>query len=874
MLHGADWVKADFHLHTKADKEFRYKEDLKTDFASEYIKHLQDAGIGVGVVTNHNKFDLGEYRQLAKKAAKQNILLLPGVELSVSDGSNGIHVLIAFSPETWLLTDENFIEQFLSAAFEGVKNRENENTRCKLSLTELVEKLDNHRKSGRDSFCIMAHVEQKSGFLEELDGGRIKEFGASAKFRESILGLQKVRTHERYKKFCSWWDNKVPANVEGSDCKCLAEIGKCGEQAGKELATYIKIGSASFSAVKFSLISPERISHTLPEPSQAYLKAVSFVGGLLDKKRLPLNRNLNCLVGIRGSGKSSILEAIRYGLAIEPGKKAKDLGYKNDLVKNVLGSGGKISIELVDKFGRDYTISRVLNENPRITLNGESVEHFDLAETILEAKYFGQKDLSEIGTQGFANDLVEKFFAESLKVKREQIDLLNEKIRELCSQIGSIDTSLENKEALSKEKSGLEQHAQVFKDKDIPNKLNRQISFKNSLTESSNLVTQIREYCSSVNQLTVKVADQVKKVSEKDFDIDKSLKAALTKALSSITLTLDKVSKAIAEITPEQQKLEAARTKIGDAMKGLEDEFALVRRECQLTKLDPDEFVKMQERLTEIGKRIAVLEESEKNRSSLTSQLKKALSNLNNEWNEEFQILNSQLEALNKEGLAITFKCEFKGDKDHFSSFLQDFFAGTGLNKNRLAEIVEHYPDTHQIYDDICKPSHGELANLVNNTDVRGKMSERIRGDLASFLSFRVSDKITLLYRGTPIAKHSLGQRATALVLFLLKCGRGSLLIIDQPEDDLDSQSIFEEIITELIRKKESCQFIFATHNPNVPVLGDCEQLIRCQGADDKIECLIGGIDNPEVQTEIVKIMEGGEDAFRRRKQIYQFWSC
>lgn len=874
LLHGADWVKIDFHLHTKADKEFKYTEDISTDFAREYIGRLKAADIRVGVITNHNKFDLQEYKQLSKKAFKENILLLPGVELSVADGANGIHVLIVFDSQTWLEADHNFIEHFLNVAFDTIKNRENENTRCKWSLLDLLEKLDDHQKNGRDSFCVLAHVEQKSGFLAEFDGGRIEEFGRSPLFRDFVLGLQKVRSYDLVSKLSGWWGGSLPAFVEGSDCKNLDEIGKCGQQADKEQATFIKIGNLSFSAVKFSLVSPERVSKVRHQPSQAYIKSVSFIGGLLDGKRLPLSRNLNCLVGIRGSGKSSILEAIRYGLAIEPGTKAKDLGYKIDLVKNLLGSGGKISIDLIDKFGREYTISRVLNETPRIFRNGEAVEHFDLAETILEAKYFGQKDLSEIGTQGFANDLVEKFFADSLKEKREAVERYKDSIRQLCGQIASIDSSLENKDSLCKEKSGLEQHAQVFEDNDIPNKLNRQISFKGSLSECAGLVELIDRYRHSVSEATVKTIKEVKRCSAIDFDIEQDLKVALTESTSLICSSLENVAGAISQVGPELQKLEAVRRRISDAMRGLEDEFALVRRECQLTKLDPDEFVKMRERLTEISKRIAVLEESERNRLALADKLRRELIALNNSWHEEFIVLKSQLEALNDEGLSITFQYEFKGDKELFSAFLQEFFAGSGLNKNRLSDIVGHYIDTHQLYEDICKPAHGELANLVNNSDIRARLAERIRESLPQFLSFRVPDRITLLYQGIPIAKHSLGQRATALVLFLLKCGRGSLLIIDQPEDDLDSQSIFKEIISELIRKKESCQFIFATHNPNVPVLGDCEQLIRCQSLDAAIDCLIGGIDNPDMQTEIVKIMEGGEDAFKRRKQIYQFWAC
>lgn len=92
---GSCWVKVDFHLHTNADKEFRY--DGEPDrYNSDYITALSDAEIGLGIITNHNKFALDEFKIIRKKARKKGIGILPGVELSISDGQAGIHTLIIF----------------------------------------------------------------------------------------------------------------------------------------------------------------------------------------------------------------------------------------------------------------------------------------------------------------------------------------------------------------------------------------------------------------------------------------------------------------------------------------------------------------------------------------------------------------------------------------------------------------------------------------------------------------------------------------------------------------------------------------------------------------------------------------------------------
>ncbi|MDY5778892.1 MAG: hypothetical protein SPK04_02880 [Succinivibrionaceae bacterium] len=79
---GLEWIRADFHLHTRKDKEFRYSGE-DNSFVKEYIDKLFSEKITIGVITNHNKFDEGEYKALRKAGNKRNILILPGVELSV-----------------------------------------------------------------------------------------------------------------------------------------------------------------------------------------------------------------------------------------------------------------------------------------------------------------------------------------------------------------------------------------------------------------------------------------------------------------------------------------------------------------------------------------------------------------------------------------------------------------------------------------------------------------------------------------------------------------------------------------------------------------------------------------------------------------------
>lgn len=125
---------------------------------------------------------------------------------------------------------------------------------------------------------------------------------------------------------------------------------------------------------------------------------------------------------------------------------------------------------------------------------------------------------------------------------------------------------------------------------------------------------------------------------------------------------------------------------------------------------------------------------------------------------------------------------------------------------------------------------------------------------------------------GKELREHSLGQRASALILFILSQRDNELIVIDQPEDDLDNQTIFEDVIKLLRSLKRGIQFIFATHNANFPVLGDAEQVGACSYASETGDMQAGSIDQAEIQKAIVSIMEGGREAFARRKEIYSLW--
>lgn len=116
----------------------------------------------------------------------------------------------------------------------------------------------------------------------------------------------------------------------------------------------------------------------------------------------------------------------------------------------------------------------------------------------------------------------------------------------------------------------------------------------------------------------------------------------------------------------------------------------------------------------------------------------------------------------------------------------------------------------------------------------------------------------------------SLGQKQSVLLALMLSAESNRPLIIDQPEDHLDSEFIYQTLVPVLRRAKERRQIIIVTHNANIAVLGDAEQIVVLKALDDKGQIVSrGSIDHPETRNNACAILEGSAEAFKRRATIY-----
>ena len=103
-------------------------------------------------------------------------------------------------------------------------------------------------------------------------------------------------------------------------------------------------------------------------------------------------------------------------------------------------------------------------------------------------------------------------------------------------------------------------------------------------------------------------------------------------------------------------------------------------------------------------------------------------------------------------------------------------------------------------------------------------------------------------------------------------------MVVDQPEDDLDNKFVYDSIVPRVRQSKKSRQLLFASHNANIPVLGDADQIIGLQAIERDGVVVgqldpggVGSIDHRPVRALVEELLEGGKEAFEMRRYLYGF---
>lgn len=861
---GSRWLRADFHLHTKSDSEFAEFNGSDAEFVEQYIAQVMCQGISVGIITNHNKFNKVEFIALRKTASSANVYLLPGVEFSLRDGSKGIHILIAFDDD-WIFNKEgqNYIQQFLDASFVGKVNYwcspyQNSN----FTLEEVVQHLDQYKK---DYFIVMAHVDDNNGLFTELEGRGLKELIASKEFKRSVYALQKSRKYDN--------KEKAPdiALVEGTDNahSGIPAIGLGNEVGGKAQKTYVKLGDFNFRALKYALrdyINRVRTgSDDCTPPCNTYIESISFVGGKLDGQTISFSPELNCLIGIRGSGKSTALELLRYALGISLSSASADMDYKNDLVNYMLGSGGKIILTVIGQSNKRYRIEKIYKQKENIYDEDGNLCNVSIDAIFNIPIYFGQKDLSNKNVS-FESDLLQRLIGNRLSDVRKKIGLKKNEIEAVMLELRKLRNLKDEKEATEQAIRNVQHQLDVFKQQGVADKLAQQTQFDKDGVTLSKAKETISAYVESLSRM---VSDYQAffsypfSGSKQNETLFNHANAAFQSVKASFALLQEAANKAASGA----KEFDAIIGEFESKRVEMQEIFAKIKRELNSETVSPDSFLKLNHDLEMARLRLAELDKQEKRRVNLETALYRHLAELNDLWNEEFQVLKKEVERINNAQDKLQITISFKEQREMFLAKLKTSFKGTGIKDAIYQTMAGEFVDFIEMFRNWQR-----VRDLLSDMQF-GEFSKRFKDSNVELLTYKVPDKVVINYNGKPLGRHSLGQRASALILFLLAQRDNDVLIIDQPEDDLDNQTIYDEVIKQMVSLKGRMQFIFATHNANIPVLGDSEKVLAFSFEDKTmISINAGTIDSPPIHDSIVGIMEGGQDAFNKRNEIYKMW--
>jgi ABC-type lipoprotein export system ATPase subunit len=210
-------------------------------------------------------------------------------------------------------------------------------------------------------------------------------------------------------------------------------------------------------------------------------------------------------------------------------------------------------------------------------------------------------------------------------------------------------------------------------------------------------------------------------------------------------------------------------------------------------------------------------------------------------------------------------------------------FCGVDEGRSRLCEIVKKAD--FQSEDGLKSFLKEVIRHLTTDVRADGKTPEvEIKDQLAkgndetSLLEFLFSlgylkPDYALRWSGKDVGQLSPGERGTLLLVFYLLIDRSDIpLVIDQPEENLDNQTVYDILVPSIKEAKSRRQMILVTHNPNLAVVCDAEQIIWAsldKNAGNKVTYTTGAIENPIVNRKTVDILEGTQPAFDNREAKY-----
>lgn len=923
---GMRWFKCDLQMQTPADSQhwrgaqMGPSPDEQGAAAVAYIRRCYEVGLEVIAITDHNYLS-GSFIPLLQEAIHNltgefgyRMVLFPGFEFE-ADVGKGVHVLGLFEPDANLDELDHVLTE-CGVPFPRIQG--GVLAKSTRRLPELLKCIQQLSSSGRQrGIVVMPHALKGDGLF---DNDKLSEWLQQTEYLNPDLLAVEVPKPVRemspgWKSLfgagddcdAAWKRGRPIACIMSSDNKALTKEEDAKNFIGMRY-TWVKMSEPSVEALRQAFLDHEsRIRLQVDRPSDEErhprLVSISVKGAaFLDDQTLHLSPNLNCVIGGRGSGKSSLLEYVRF--CVQPDYLAsvdKDLHDKLKGIHRTVESGDaelRVTFDVAPGVQDTVLLKPSIKEH---RLTNREVHDLETVLGQLQVQFFSQGELSRLSKPGQKSQVLRLIDASC-----------GPRLTELASTEATLRASIERLFAAAHQAKSTRADVQRIRQevdeltrqwqarKDIQSDALVHHRSQEALRYAAESRRQIDNDVESV-RVSLKILDAVAELPEGASEwheaswfgeLSTSLKVAREELKADVETALKKFAdSAFAGFEGDERWAAIEAT-----LKAAEAQFL---EACQTKGVQPADVSKLQEVDRARTSKQADLDSKLKTLGALELQaagLPKALAQLHALWREQFDARRAACEAIQNSTTIVS--AAYMLDGKAFETIWERLAprdSRTRIGKNwedigrSLFSAFAQGPALSSPWELllswVAAPETIPEGNLVSGlfTDVGKHLDgSDVRPVWEKVRLTRVDDLIDVELKrpdGTSAGRMSgdggkvlsEGQRNTALLSLILAEGKGPILI-DQPEDDLDSNYIFSDLVPLLRSAKNQRQLILATHNANLPVNADAELIYAFDAKDGKGQMRSqGGLDRADVTRAVLDIMEGTERAFKQRSEKYHF---
>jgi ABC-type lipoprotein export system ATPase subunit len=632
--------------------------------------------------------------------------------------------------------------------------------------------------------------------------------------------------------------------------------------------------------------APDGIDLNGPLPHHK-IQAIEVSGGFLDGTRLEFVDGLNCIIGGRGTGKTTVLEFIRYVLDLmpDPADSRPRAKIIDGIVRGNLGSG-TIALEVETKHGTSYRAERPWGDSVQVLdEDGDPVSVSLDRDLVFKADIYSQNEIEEIATNPrFQLSLIDKFEEEEIRAVAQQMQHHKRAIESSAVDLRNLDQRIREIEEVVPELDVVMKRLEEMQAIDGP-----EAELINAAHANKALRSRETEAIADLRDVVGSVADDFKQFAQSVAEDTRNALGDGLEAGPNAAIIME-IKTAVAEFTkvfldgvPEIKErcdtllatLEGASQRLLDEHGRQEQSYREIVARSTLEKQRAVERGRLQHRHLELSKAKMELETLKQKRKVVENTHRQMLANLSDTRDRRFMLRKAVAERLTS-ALSPTIRVSIiqAGDRSGYRELLSAALKGSGIQYNRIAERIVESVSPEELSQIIRR---GNASRLAERAGIAADLAQKVVGHIQSTdFAFKLEtidleDEPQIELKDGADYKNSAGlstgQRCTVILPILLFESERPLLI-DQPEDNLDNAYVYDTIVKSLREVKRGRQLIFVTHNPNIPVLGEAERVFvfNSDGRHGTVSRQ-GSVD--DVKGHIEYLLEGGAEAFKLRMAKY-----